>query len=94
MFVVVYNVHAKSPEDARAVCANFNVDLELAQMPGYLQGYCGISVNDPRAVIGVQYWGTQSALQFATEAASSRRVLTEMETYLDGPATSTVYEIL
>jgi hypothetical protein len=94
MFVVVYTAQAKSPEDARAMCASFNVDLQLVQAPGYLRGSCGIGVTNPCAVIGLQYWGTQSARDFELASEHARRSLAEIALRLAGPFTSTVYEIL
>ena len=94
MFVVVSTVRAKSPEDARAICASFNVNLALAQTPGYLQGSCGIAVTDPCAVIGLQYWGTQSARDFELASENAQRTLAENAPRLAGPPASTVYEIL
>jgi hypothetical protein len=94
MFVVVYTAHAKSPHDARVICASFNVDLELVQMPGYLQGACAIGVTDPCAVISLQFWGTQSARDFALVSESSRRAIAEVGAHLDGPYATAVYKIV
>lgn len=93
MFVVIYSARAKSPEDAQAICTLFHADLALHLSPGYTRGECAINVDDPCAVLVVQYWGTEGVGKIRRASDDSRRVLASVEAHVVSPVERAVYEI-
>ncbi len=91
MYLFLFRVRAKSPDDAPRICGVFEHALSLFQEPGWIGGACVVNVDDPRDILIYEQWGSLAALQAWQTSAARARAHHDLEPYIEGPPQETTY---
>jgi hypothetical protein len=94
VIIATYISRAKSPDDARTVCALLAQAYTLRLSLGLIRADCAIKVDDPCVVIGVLYWGSEAARDAVERLEERRTAGATYAPYLVAPAEVSVYEVV